>query len=103
MASSQHGSEVDLQKRSLSSSSQVLVHMTVHVDQYFSTLFGMQTHFQNTQRSVAHLCIKIPSCSLPNFDAVAHRLRTTVLDEIQCFPNKKAITCNFRLVVLQNT
>ena len=30
------------------------VHMTVHVDQYFSTLFGMQTHFQNTQTSVAH-------------------------------------------------
>ena len=36
------------------SSSQVLVDMAVHMNQYFSTLFGMQTHFQNTQTSVVH-------------------------------------------------
>ena len=28
--------------------------MTVHMDQYFSTLLGMKTHFQSTQTSVAH-------------------------------------------------
>ena len=28
--------------------------MTVYVDQYFLTLFGMKTNFQNTQTSVAH-------------------------------------------------
>ena len=28
--------------------------MTVYVDQYFTTLFGIQTHFQSTQTSVAH-------------------------------------------------
>ena len=67
MASSQDGSEVDLQKQTkmkkdhcLSNSrdglstSQALVHMTVHIVQCLSTLFGMQTHFQNTKRSVAY-------------------------------------------------
>ena len=43
---SQQGSEVDLQKKGLCASSlQVLIRMTVDVDQYFSTLFSIQTHF----------------------------------------------------------
>ena len=28
--------------------------MAIHVDQYFSNLFCMPTHFQSTQMSVAH-------------------------------------------------
>ena len=57
MASSLRGSEVDLQKRKKGHhdfSLSVLVRMAVHMDQYFSTLFGMQTRFQTAQTSVAH-------------------------------------------------
>ena len=50
MAGSHHASEVDLQKIKTNShcvsSLQVLVRMAVYIDLYFSTLFGMQTHFQ---------------------------------------------------------
>ena len=57
MASSHHGGEVDLQiekKNHCVFTLQELGRMAVYINQYFSTLFGMQTYFQSTQTSVAH-------------------------------------------------
>ena len=46
--------------------------MAVHMDQNFSTLFGMQTNFQSTQTSVAHPAYVLwLTCAL-QYQAVAH-------------------------------
>ena len=54
------------------SSSQVLVRMAVHMDQYFPTLFGMQTHFQGTQTSMVHPTYVLWPTYAVYYQAVAH-------------------------------
>ena len=63
--------------------------MTVRVDQYFSTLFGMQTHFQNTQY------VRGP----PDLYAVAHRLRTADLEHKIFAENFMASSTLFKLAM----
>ena len=67
MASSQHGSKNDRKKSHCDSSSQMLVRVAVRMDQYFSTLFGMLTHW-NMQADVRHANVGGP----PDLRGVAH-------------------------------
>ena len=66
------GSKIDLQKKKdhCVSGSQVLVRMTVHVDQYFLILFGMPTNFQNTQTSVAQPTYRLRTVGLAETNGV---------------------------------
>ena len=73
IACSHHGSEVDFPKKDhCVSSSQMLVRMAVRMDQHFSTLFGMQTHFQSTQTSVVHPTYVLWPSNALQYQAVAH-------------------------------